>query len=382
MTILHYITPSRLGGAEEVFVRLVEDARARGHRVIVLTKRDAKLRGLLQERGIESLGWLTRGKFDLKTLWRLVRLIRAERVDIIHTHLTTASWLGSLAGKMTRTPVLAHVHAADSKTWFQRADYLLAVSKGVKRHLVGQGIPAWRIPVVYYGLDLEKYPAPLESGAAKAALGISPGALTVGVTASLQERKGHRFLLDALHLLEQRGLKVHALFAGEGPLEADLRAQAQALDLEARVHFLGFRSDVRAVISAFDVFCLPSSKEGLSIAVMEAMALRRPVVATAIAGMDEIVHNEMTGLLVPPREAAPLADALESLFRDPARCRELGEAGRAVVERSFEQRACLAKLDTLQLNIVEKGKRKQRFRAEDGLESGDGQKSEGEANDN
>lgn len=365
VTILHYITPSRLGGAEEVFIRLVEDARARGHRVIVLTKRDAKLRGLLTERGIESLGWLTRGKFDLKTLARLVRLIRAERVDIVHTHLTTASWMGSLAGKLTKTPVLAHVHAADSKTWFKRADYLLAVSKGVKKHLVGQGIAAWRIPVVYYGLDLGKYPAPLDDAAAKTALGIPSDALTVGVVASLQERKGHRFLIEALHLLQGRGVRAHVLIAGEGPLEVDLRRQAGDLGLAERVHFLGFRTDVRAVVSALDVFCLPSFKEGLSIAVMEAMALRRPVVATDIAGMGEIVHNEMTGFLVPPGEAAPLCAALERLLKDANLRGEMGRAGRALVEGSFEQGACLAKLDVLQRDIVEKWRAKQRFRAEE-----------------
>lgn len=363
MTILHYITPSRLGGAEEVFVRLVEDARARGHRVIVLTKRDAKIRALLTERGIESLGWLTRGKFDLKTFLRLVRLIRRERVDVVHTHLTTASWLGSLAGKVARVPVIAHVHAADSKIWFQRANYLLAVSRGVRRHLVGQGIAAWRIPVVYYGLDLAKYPAPLDAGEAKQALGLAPHALTVGVVASLQTRKGHRFLLEALHILRERGLEVHALLAGEGAEEDALRAQAAELGIGPQVHFLGFRDDVRAVVSSFDVFCLPSAKEGLSIAVMEAMALRRPVVATAIAGMDEIVHNGVSGLLVPHGDALALADALETVLRDPALASAMGAAGREIVEKAFEQGACLAKLDELQGAVVDGWKRGEMFRA-------------------
>ncbi|HEX8552435.1 MAG TPA: glycosyltransferase [Abditibacteriaceae bacterium] len=362
MTILHYITPSRLGGAEEVFVRLILDARQRGHRVIVLTKRDAKLRIVLTEHGIESLGWLTRGKFDFKTLVKLVRLIRREKVDIVHTHLTTASWVGALAGKAARVPVLAHVHAADKKTWFQHADYLLAVSRGVKKHLIGQGVNAEKIAVVYYGLDLSKYPAPLPREEAKAALGISPDAKTVGIVASLQPRKGHAVLLDALEILAKRGVVIHALFAGEGAQESELREQTKALALEHQVHFLGFRRDVRAVVSAFDVFCLPSFKEGLSIAVMEAMALRRPVVATTIAGMDEIVHNESTGLLVPPGDADSLAGALERL-NDEIVAEKLGEAGRALVETHFEQNACLAALDELQKNIVENWRKGKRFRA-------------------
>ncbi|HEX8835249.1 MAG TPA: glycosyltransferase, partial [Abditibacteriaceae bacterium] len=294
LTVLQYITPSRLGGAEDCFLRVVEHQRALGHRVIVVTKRDTPLRPLLEKLNVEVYGWFTRGKIDPVTLSRLCRLIRRERVDIVHTHLTTASWMGSLAGKITRVPVVAHVHAADNKTWFQRADYLVAVARGVKRHLIAQGIAASRIPVIYYGIDLQKYDQPLARDEAKARLGLPPGAKTVGVVASLQERKGHRFLLEAIKKIEPQTGPVYALFAGEGPEEDALRTLARELNIEKQVYFLGFRGDVREVVSACDVFCLPSRKEGLSIAVMEAMALRCPVIATDIAGMAEVVQNGET----------------------------------------------------------------------------------------
>jgi glycosyltransferase involved in cell wall biosynthesis len=365
LTVLQYITPSRLGGAEEVFLRLVEDQRARGHRVLVVTKRDTPLRPLLEKSGVECHAWLTRGKIDPRTLAKLCRIVRHEHVDIIHTHLTTASWLGSLTGKLTRTPVLAHVHAADSKTWFQRADYLIAVSQGVKRHLMGQGIAAKRIPVVYYGLDIAKYPEPLSAQECKAKLGIPPSALTVGVTASLQERKGHRYLLEALKQVEGEMGPIWAIFAGEGPEQANLEALTCELGMTERVKILGFRKNVREVVSAFDVFCLPSRKEGLSIAVMEAMALQRPVVATDIAGMDEIVHNEKTGLLVPPFETAPLAAALLRLFKDENLRKQLGENGRLMVEQDFDQKVCLGTLERLQQNVVSMWRRGKRFEVRD-----------------
>ncbi len=348
MTILEYITPSRIGGAETYFLRLVEHLGGAGHRVIVVTKRDAKLRAELEKRAfanVEVHGWLTRGKIDPKTLFRLVRLCRRERVDLIHTHLTTASLLGALAGKIAHIPVVAHVHAADSKTYFQFADVLVAVAEGVKAHLMAQGIAGGKIPVLYYGVDLEKYAHPLPIAAAKARLGLAPGVLTVGVVASLQERKGHRFLLEAMASLGDRFGPFAALFLGEGEEETALRALAKGLGLENRVHFLGFRDEVREIVAACDVVALPSRKEGLSIAVMEAMALERPVIATQIAGMPELVRDGETGLLVPPFETGPLAEALARLLGDSELRASLAESGRRFLEEKFDQRACLAKVE-------------------------------------
>jgi glycosyltransferase involved in cell wall biosynthesis len=357
MTILEYITPSRLGGAEEYFLRLVALQRAAGHRVIAVTKRDTPLRGRLEalrgELGIEVHGWHTHGKVDPQTLGRLVRLIRRERVDLVHTHLTTASWMGALAGRATRTPVVAHVHAADSKTWFQHADYLIAVARGVKAHLVAQGVDARRVPVCYYGLDIARFDNLPARDDLRRELGLPLDVPIVGVAASLQERKGHKYLLQAMELLARDVPDLHAAFAGEGPEEAALREQAQALGLADRVHFLGFCPDVRRVVPACDVFCLPSRKEGLSIAVMEAMAMRVPVLATRIAGMPEVVEDGQSGLLVEPFQAAPLAQALKKMLNDDGFRHALAEQARRALEEKWEQKACFERLDLFERAVVE-----------------------------
>jgi glycosyltransferase involved in cell wall biosynthesis len=352
MTILEYITPSRLGGAEEYFLRLVGHALRQGHRVVVVTKRDCALRGELEKRAqtwpselrqrFSLQAWRTRGKFDAPTLSRLVRLIRRERVDVVHTHLTTASWNGALAARLARVPSVAHVHGLDSKTWFQHADYQVAVARAVKAHLVAQGVPSPRVRVSFVGLDVEAY-QPREREEARAELGLewAPGTPGVGVVASLIERKGHRFLLDALHQLQDEFPDARLLIAGEGPLEGALREQTQRLGLGERVEFLGFRRDVDRVVSACDVVVLPSLKEGLSIAAMEAMALGRPVVATAIAGMPELLQEGETGALVPPGDADALARVLRGWWRDPAKAQRVALGGRDFVRMNFEQRACL-----------------------------------------
>lgn len=362
MTILQYITPSRLGGAERYFLKLVEELGARGHRVIVLTKRDTPLRAELEALSAtwpesarpELHFWHTRGKIDPWTLWKLVRLIRSRGVQLVNTHLTTASWQGTLAGKITGVPVAAVVHATDRKTFFQNADHLIAVAGGVAEFLQEQGVPAGKIERLYCGLDLRDVAlaTPMTPAEAKTSLQLPADALTVGIAASLIRRKGHRFLLEALQILESRGLRVHALVAGEGDQETELREQAERLGLEKRVHFLGFRRDVHEVMAAMDVFALPSEKEGLSIAVMEALAMSRPVVATQIPGMDEVVKHGENGLLVPPGDAPALADALETLLRDPALRAHFAAQGKAFIEKHFEQSQCVSHVETFFQSII------------------------------
>lgn len=359
LTYLQYITPSRLGGAEDYFLRLVRSLREAGHRVIVVTKGNTPLRAEIEKLDVELHAWHTRGKFDPVTLWKLFRLIKREKVDIINTHLTTASWMGSLAGKLTGVPVVAHVHAADSKTFFQYANYLVAVAQGVKDHLTAQGVASKRIPLLYYGIDLERYSNPLPTAEAKKRLGLPAEARTVGVVGHLSERKGHRFLLEALHRAQDKTGPVHALFAGEGVLEGALREQAGELGLADRVHFLGFRRDVVDVVSAFDVFVLPSMKEGLSIAVMEAMALRRPVIATAIAGMPEVVHDGETGLLVPAADSEALSKALERMFCDRNLSEKFARSGREFLESHFDQRMRLREVDETFQRIVAAWRRRE-----------------------
>ena len=356
MTFLQYITPSRLAGAEYFFLRVIAHLAEMGHRVIVVTKRDTPLRAEIEKLGhpnIQLHAWHTHGKIDPVTLGKLCRLIVSERVDVINTHLTTASWQGALAGKITGVPSVAVVHATDRKTWFQHADHLIAVSSGVKDALIEQGIAPEKIEVLYHGIDLAQYVAPLDTAAAKARLGLPADALVIGVVASLIARKGHRFLLEALKNLSGASGPVHLLLAGEGPLEAELRAQTVEMGLGERVHFLGFRRDIPEIVCALDVFVLPSLKEGLSIAVMEAMALQKPVVCSAIAGLPEVVRDGQTGFLVPPGDSLALQNVLEKLLSDGSLRARIGRDARRFLEEHFEQTACLNAMEAYFRRIAE-----------------------------
>jgi glycosyltransferase involved in cell wall biosynthesis len=157
----------------------------------------------------------------------------------------------------------------------------------------------------------------------------------VGNVAALTDHKDHATLLRAAARLAARHDTVRFVIVGEGALRAPLEAQARALGLDGRVIFAGFRDDLDRLIPAFDVFCLSSHMEGLGTSLLDAMAYSRPVVATAAGGIPEAVVHDVTGLVVPVRDAEALADALHALLRDPARREALGRAGRQRFEERF-----------------------------------------------
>jgi len=354
MTIVQYITPSRMGGAEAYFLRLCEFLARRGHRVIVITKRDALLRveaEKLKHIGVEVYGWHTRGKFDLWTLIRLVRLLRRERVEVINTHLTTAAWMGAWAGKIARVPCAAWIHGRDQKTWFQWADVMIAVAEAVREFLIEQGVSPRRVELHYLGVDVKEFSpfSPAQKRAAKEGFGLSPQARTVSVIGHLSERKGHRFLIEALALLPR---DVELLLAGEGVLEPELRAQAGALGVSERVHFLGFQGDVKRVLAATDVFCLPSLKEGLPLSVMEAQACGVVVVASQTAGVPEVVREGETGFLCRVGDAASLRRALERALRSIDGRDDIGAQARDFLGQNFAREEQLAGVEAFLLRLA------------------------------
>lgn len=357
LTILEYISPSRIGGAETYFLRLIEGLRSFGHRVLIVTKQNTPLLAKLQKRHFELFTWKNHGKINPYSVHRLNSLVREYNVDIINTHLTTASFIGSIAGRVTGVPVIARVPATNHKTFYKYADHLIAVSNGVKSHLIAQGIQDEKVKVLYNGINLVHYQTRLSSHEAKTRLGLPPHIRTIGTVASLTPRKGHRFLLQSLQEINSGWGEVHAVFAGEGAEESNLRKIADSLGLTDKVHFLGFRDDIQQVISAFDLFVLPSLKEGLSNAVMEAMALECPVISTAVAGMSELVIDNLTGLLVPAKDTHGLTSAILKILDDPDRTRQMVLAAKQHLENEFDERACMIKVEQFFQDVAANHKR-------------------------
>jgi glycosyltransferase involved in cell wall biosynthesis len=199
------------------------------------------------------------------------------------------------------------------------------------------------------GVDTEHFRLPPADPQARAALGLDPRRPVVGTIGRLEDRKGHDQLLRAAGamLAGTNGRRPQLVIVGDGPLRERLAGQARTLGVADSVRFEGTVADVRPVLAAMDVFVLPSHAEGMSNALMEAMAAARPVVATAVGGNTEVVTDGETGLLVPPADPDAIARAVDGLLRDPERASGLGAAARQFVTRHFGARARVAELERL-----------------------------------
>jgi glycosyltransferase involved in cell wall biosynthesis len=274
-------------------------------------------------------------------------------IDIVQTTLLWADLIGSLAAKLAGVPAVfswetvSHEGDPFHNNFQRRAGYRLAmrgvdriipVSQEIKRSLMRRrGIPERKIQVIPYGVDLEKY-RPGDHQAAlqkRQELGISVEAILIGVFARLEPPKGHRFFVEAFPAIVEQYPRVRAIFAGEGSLRADLEAAVRTQGMSNYLMFLGARNDVNELLGAIDLVVLPSVSEGLPNVVLEAMAAQKPVVATAVGGIPEVVRHGENGYLVPPADASALQNIILQCLSERERWPYLARQGRRTVETEF-----------------------------------------------
>jgi glycosyltransferase involved in cell wall biosynthesis len=214
-------------------------------------------------------------------------------------------------------------------------DRAIAVSEAARASLVADGYPAEKVVVVPNGRDLSRIRTSVAREAVRRELGIERGVPLVGVVARLEPRMGHAEMLEAWPSIAAEFPAARLVLVGQGSLRARLEARVGELGLARSVAFAGERGDVTRVLDAIDVVCLPSLSEGLALTAIEASALGRPVVATAVDGIPEIIREARTGRLVPPGDAASLSRAIRGVLRDPLGAQRMGRAGRDFVLDRF-----------------------------------------------
>lgn len=209
-----------------------------------------------------------------------------------------------------------------------------------------------RTDVIPSGVDTDRFAPGRDRAAAKTRLGLSPATVVVGTVGRLESRKGTDTLLAAIAAVRAERPDVALVVVGEGPLRAELATRAEQLGLASAVQFLGDRADVDEVLAALDVFVLPSRTEGMSNALLEAMAMALPVVATAVGGTPEVIADGRSGLLVPADVPATMAAAIGRVLADHTRGRALGEAARAVVEERYGARSMVRRLEGIYAEVA------------------------------
>jgi sugar transferase (PEP-CTERM/EpsH1 system associated) len=282
---------------------------------------------------------------DPGLIWAISRLLRRERPHILHTHAWGTLLEGIVAGRLARVRAVVHGEhgtlqlrprqVAAQRWGWRRADRLLSVSSRLADRMSREvRIPRERIHVIRNGVNLARFAARPASDA-RTGLGVHASGVVLGAAGRLVDVKDHATLIDAVHLLRQRGRDVVAVIAGEGPLRPDLQGRISQLGLERNVRLLGHRGDVENVFSGIDVFVQPSKSEGMSNTILEAMASGLPVIATHVGGADELVIDGETGTLVPPSDPLPLANAIDRLVADAALRHSMGAASRARAHEQF-----------------------------------------------
>jgi glycosyltransferase involved in cell wall biosynthesis len=297
-------------------------------------------------------------------LLRLARRLRRARVQVVHTYLISANVFGALAARLAGVPavITSRRDMGFSRNWRLRlveenvvnrlVDRVVAVCPAVAAvTLRERGLDASKVVTIPNGVDCEAFdPALYSRDAARSELGLLPDEPAVGVVASLSPVKGHADLMAAAARVLGRQ-RARFVLIGDGPLRPGLEALAQQLGIREQVVFAGVRGEVARLLPGLDIVAIPSHSEGLSNTLLEAMAMARPVVATAVGGNSDVLRDGENGRLVPPRDPEALAASLLALLEAPEAARRLGEAARRFVAAEFPLSRMVARYEELYRSV-------------------------------
>jgi glycosyltransferase involved in cell wall biosynthesis len=348
MRVLQLIGDLDAGGAENVVVMLANGLARRGVQVTVCTRAGGNLAPRLEAVGLRVLE--KRGRLDPGYVWRLCELIRRLQIDVVHAHLFGNNLYGALAGLLTGRRVVLTSHGWDCLRSRKRilayralsrlADAVVTVSAQLREDFGRRvGLGEGGVRLVPNGIDVSSLDRGEERPATRARLGVPDDAPLIGAVGNIKPVKGYDVLLRALPRVLESHREARLVIAGgvwgQERYAARLAELAASLGLRERVQFLGLRQDVPDLLRAMDLYVLPSRSEGTSIALLEAMAAGKPIVATRVGGTPRVVEDGVTARLVPPDDPEALASTVSGLLADPEAARRLGSAARRAVESEY-----------------------------------------------
>lgn len=384
MKIIQIISRLNIGGASPQVIHLTRALQERGYEARLIRGQEPDHEGnMLAEAarvGVEpvlipELGREIDPRRDLVTLYKLVRFLRAERPDVVHTHLAKAGALGRLAAWLTGVPVILHTyHGHVFHSYFSPAKtaFFLRVERALAR--VSQGLIAIspsqqqelaaylrvapeRLTMIRLGLDLTPFQS-AEAGRFRRELGLGDEVPLVGIVGRLAPVKDHRLFLATAAVIRRRRPDVHFAVVGDGELRLELEAEASRLGLGERIHFTGWRSDMPQVCADLTVSLLTSHNEGTPTTVIEALASACPVVATGVGGVPDLMVDGIHGFVVAGRDPAHLADRTLALLDDAALRRRMGHAGRSRMLFAYSLKSFVDQTANLYLELMQQRKRR------------------------
>ena len=356
MRILHFINNIDLSW----YNMLADTARAqqqRGHDVIIVVPPGGSNYKRLVKDGLPAKPLAVRSsKFDYLAAWQLSRMIRREKVDVLHAHLTSSALLGSAAARWAGIPCVASVLKLTKKRRYMRCDFLLPFSGAVRDDLLSQGVPEDRMRLVYTGMDFNRFFSGCHAGDnAREEFGFEPSHRVIGSIARLVPMKGHTYLVAAVPHVMKKYPEARFLLVGDGPLRAELVAQAAALGVERFITFPGTRLDLQRILATVDLVAMASvDKEGLPMILVESALMRKPIVMTDVAGIREMITDGKTGYLVPPKNPEALAAAICEALEKPDEAKRRAAAAEERVRLAFDVRETTRIMDEVYKSLLRK----------------------------
>jgi len=355
--VLQLLATGGTGGAQESYTGLLLRLDRSAYEVRALSLSSGSAVQRLRRLGLEVE--VIDEADDEAAVHELTAYLVRNEIDLLHAHMYRAEVIGARSAVAAGTAVvLATVHSSRVRSPEDVAtlaaltpvmDRLIVPSSSIAAKVRAEGRGAASFSVVPNGVDLDRFDLPVAVCALRREFGIPGGAPLLGVVARLEPEKGHRYVIEAMPAILRGAPETWLVIVGEGSLNGELRAQAAALPASAadRIVFTGRREDVAAITGDVDVAVLPSLREAQGISILEAMARRKPVVASAVGGIPEVLTNGLDGLLVPPADPRALAEACIRLACSPELRTRMGEAGRAAVEARFSLDAMVRQVEAI-----------------------------------
>ena len=375
--VLYVVENRSFGGGERGFGQLSTHISRDRFQPFVAAHPGGKLEDIVSPAGVAFFPLDMNRRVNLGTIGHLSTLISENGIDIVHSMGARADFFTRMAcRRQSSTAVVCTVAMLVEgfdvgflrKTIYKIADrysgkyvtQYIAVSKGLKYRLVEErGIPAEKVSVIYNGVELDRYdPNLYDSEGVRRSLDIKDNYPIIGTIGRLVYQKGLSHFLKAAELVYSEKKQVRFVIIGHGPEETHLKHLAESLGISHVCMFPGVRFDVARLLSTFNVFVLPSVLEGLPRTIIEAMAMKRPIVATNIDGVREQLRDNLTGLLVPPADPKALAEAILSVLNDQKRAERMGREARKDAQRMFDLKNTLNNIEIVYEKVLNSISRK------------------------
>jgi glycosyltransferase involved in cell wall biosynthesis len=356
-TVLHAESSVGRGGQE---IRTLAETRwliGHGWNALIACQPDSLLLREARAASVPVEPIRMRSATDVRAFLRLRRLIRKRGVSLVHTHSSVDSWLGSLAAKSLRRPVVRSRHVSipiRHPLVYRLADRIITSGEAVRATVIGAGIGPEKIVTVSAGVDTEQFHAGVSGKSVRDELGLG-GASVIGLVANIRGSKGHNVFLDAARTVLAAAPDTRFLIVGDGVGFDEVKSRVQRMGLESRVILTGFRRDVPEVMAALDVLVLPSTRsEATSQVIPQALAVGTPVVGSDVGGIPELVRDGETGRLVPPGDSGALAQAMLASLREPERSRAMARTGQAMILSQYTFDAAMARTTDVYRALLER----------------------------